>query len=271
MKVEPCCESLLSYLIADIDPKKQGICIDVGVGTFAFYCEVFAQLNYSTIAVEPLPTQKLKQVCQRHHIQLIEACLSDHLGKQSLYLGKFAGLPNRNFSSLSPGWFGTSKGCVEVPTLTLQALVQTISTSITCLKLDIEGWELNVLKQLPELTSQCLPKIIMFEYGGGGCKKRKTGGWNRERLALTSQCLKILQRCGYQTLIVIDFSPQSSEKIIDLLSLTDHDSIFEDHYIYGNAIALQASPPSPQIINSLCSPYYKMSVIENVISWLFSR
>ena len=38
MRVEACCQSLLAEILPEIDPKKEGYCIDVGAGTFAFYC-----------------------------------------------------------------------------------------------------------------------------------------------------------------------------------------------------------------------------------------
>ena len=44
MRVEPCCQSVLANILPVVDSKKEGICIDVGVGTFAFYCEMFGKL-----------------------------------------------------------------------------------------------------------------------------------------------------------------------------------------------------------------------------------
>ena len=49
MKVEDCCQALLAQILPTVDPQRQGICIDVGVGTFAFYCELFAQLGFETL------------------------------------------------------------------------------------------------------------------------------------------------------------------------------------------------------------------------------
>ncbi len=63
MRVESCCQKLLEQLLPDLDPQRQGICIDVGVGTFAFYCELFARLGFSTVAIEPSPTDKLRIIC----------------------------------------------------------------------------------------------------------------------------------------------------------------------------------------------------------------
>ena len=55
MRVEACCQAVLTDLLPKIDPQRLGKCLDVGVGTFAFYCQKFAELGFEAIAVEPLP------------------------------------------------------------------------------------------------------------------------------------------------------------------------------------------------------------------------
>lgn len=55
MNVEECCQALLAYTLSIVAQQRSHTCIDVGVGTFAFYCKLFAQLGFPTLAVEPLP------------------------------------------------------------------------------------------------------------------------------------------------------------------------------------------------------------------------
>ena len=160
MRVEPCCQALLAKLLPEIDPQRQGVCIDVGVGTFAFYCQIFAELNFTSLAIEPLPVKALKKLAEHPKLTLLPVCLSDQNGEQTLYVGKFAGIFNSNFSSLSPQWFGASGQARQVQTITLQSLIERQNIEqITCLKLDIEGWEWAVVKQLEKLaitvTSRC--------------------------------------------------------------------------------------------------------------------
>lgn len=273
MRVEACCQSLLSEIISEIDHQKAGFCIDVGVGTFAFYCEVFAKLGYPTIAVEPLPVKKLRQISDTYNIQLIESCLSNVDEQQLLYLGNFAGLFNSNFSSLSPEWFGSSQKKKKVQSITLPTLLEKIKASqITCLKLDIEGWEFNVIQQLPHISSSLIPKVIMFEYGGGVNKNKGKKGWSKEFLEKTLNCLSILQKCGYQSSIMIDFAPHTQERFFDLQSLNlADDQLFNDKSVYGNIISLKDANISQEKIHTICQSYYNSSLIELLVNALVSR
>ncbi len=273
MRVEACCQSLLTHLLPEIDPGRSGICLDVGVGTFAFYCEIFAKLGFSTVAIEPLPVQKLYRVSERYAIQLIECCLSDQDGEQNLYLGNFAGIFNRNFSSLSAVWFGSTKRVKQVRALTLPMLLNHLSAEkITILKLDIEGWEYNIIKQLPDLKKSQLPQVIMFEYGGGVNKNQGQKGWSKDFFEKTLHCLTILQDCGYGSSVMVDFFPQSHETLFDLRSPTfQAENLFTQQAIYGNIISCLFRELDAQKIAKLCSPFYTVNPLEWLISQWVSR
>ena len=129
MRVENCCQALLADLLPTIDPQRSGKCLDVGVGTFAFYCQLFAELGFETIAVEPLPVKKLKQLSEHSQIKLLPMCLSDRDGEQTLYLGKFAGLFNSNFSSLSAVKYLHNSGKIR------SNLVMSVLMLISCFSL----------------------------------------------------------------------------------------------------------------------------------------
>lgn len=177
MNVEPCCLNLLFVLLPLIDQEKKGVCIEIGVGTFAFYCEIFARQGFKTIAVEPLPVDNLKQLCNDLKINLIESCVSDINGQQTLYIGNFQGSENLNLCSLHSDWWGASSKKIEVPSITLSKLItDNTITKITCLKIDVEGAELSIIQQLKELPESLLPSVIMFEYGGGDSKQSNDKG-----------------------------------------------------------------------------------------------
>ncbi|BFM38778.1 FkbM family methyltransferase [Synechocystis sp. LKSZ1] len=277
MRVEACCQSLLTHFLPLVDPQRQGLCLDVGVGTFAFYCEQFARLGFPTVAVEPLPVPQLKRLAKALSFQLIEACLSDTNGQQTLYQGRFAGFFNSNFSSLSPDWFGASPRATLVPTQTLPTLIQALQPGqITCLKLDIEGWEFNVLKQLPLLPAALRPKVILFEYGGGASKHRDEKGWSQHFFEGTLNCLRVLQACGYQDSLLIDFAPQTQETRFHLPTIettTDESllNLFPDHCIYGNIISFLDYPLNAEWVAQLCRPYYRVNPLERLVSQLVSR
>ncbi|HBB33571.1 MAG TPA: methyltransferase [Cyanobacteria bacterium UBA8803] len=258
MRVEPCCQSLLARILPAVDEKKEGTCIDVGVGTFAFYCELFARLGFKTVAVEPLPVKKLRQICQRDNITLIEGCLSDINGNQNLHLGTFAGFGNRNFSSLSPDWFGSLQEVRQVQSMRLLNLLSMVQArTVTCLKLDIEGWESAVIRQFPELPSTLMPKIVMFEYGGGVSRQKGKGGWSAQFMKGTIECLAVLKACGYGFSIGIDLAAGTKERIFDLQSSTlEPDAIFYPNAIYGNIISFHGCHYPEDEIAKIATLYY---------------
>lgn len=267
MQVESCCQVLLKRILPEVAPQKSGYCIDVGVGTFAFYCELFAKLGFTTIAVEPSPVKKLKKLCDRQSICLVEACLTDHNGIETLYMGNFASFANQNFNSLEAEWFGSSPKTKEVKALDLKTLLESSGIeNITCLKLDIEGWEPVVIKQFMDISPTQLPLITMFEYGGGP-RNQGGKGWSDSFLQGTLTCLRTLKQCGYGFSIIIDYAYDAQVKIIDLQNHSlDPDELFLPNAVYGNIISFREGDFSEAAIAKICASY-----IGGVINWLVGK
>lgn len=257
MRVEACCQALFEHLLPDLDPDRQGLCVDVGVGTFAFYCELFARLGFATVAVEPSPTDKLRAICQQYPIQLFEQCLSDRVGTQTLHMGQFANLANSNFSSLAADWFGASGTTRQVPTLDLATLLGQVSASqITAFKLDIEGWEPVVIKQFAALPVELLPQVVMFEYGGGSSRAQGDKGWSPKFLEGTMACLKTLQQRGYDFSVMVDYASGTEARVFDLQTLDlAEESPFYPNGVYGNILCFYQQRFSEARIHRVCAPY----------------
>ena len=49
MYVEECCSALLNYILPQVDQAKFGLTIEIGVGTFHFYCSLFKKLGFETM------------------------------------------------------------------------------------------------------------------------------------------------------------------------------------------------------------------------------
>jgi FkbM family methyltransferase len=271
MRVEACCQALLKQILPDLDPTCRGTCFDVGVGTFAFYCQLFAQLGFATVAVEPCPTGRLKTLCRRYDIELVEQCLSDQNGTQTLYLGEFARFGNPNFNSLAADWFAASSQTRQVPTLDLLTLLtQTKSTQVTVLKLDIEGWEGVVMAQLDQLPKPLLPALVMFEYGGGSRRDHGRQGWSSKFLKGTIGCLKTLQAQGYGQSIMIDYAAGTRAEIFDLRTLDlDQTLPFHPHSLYGNIIVLRQQDYPASQIGEITAPY-QGGVVHRLVNRWFS-
>jgi hypothetical protein len=99
MAFETRTEELLVELLPRVDPDRTGACIEIGVGTYHWYCELFARAGYRSIAVEPIPADRFLDRLADTSIAFYEGVVSDHDGTATVYLGKGG---DTNLSSLRP-------------------------------------------------------------------------------------------------------------------------------------------------------------------------
>lgn len=258
MLVEDCCQALLAQILPTVRHTKSDYAIEIGCGTFAFYCELFDRLSFSTIAVEPLPVKNLKKLCKRRSITLVEACITENNGTVDLYVGNYLGNENLNLSSTRPDWWGATTTAKKVASITLKSLIDKFFIEgISCLKIDIEGAEYSVLNQLSSLNLKLLPKVIVFEYGGGGTFESQQGGWAKDFLQDTVNILSLLKSLDYGQLIQIDSEEGSNEKIFDLETVDlITNTLFSPGNIYGNMIVLHGNEYFPKNeIKNVCDNF----------------
>lgn len=258
MLVEDCCQALLSEVLPELGRAKTDYAIEIGCGTFAFYCELFDRLGFPSVAVEPLPTNNLRNLCKHRNILLVEACIAENDGTIDLYVGSYLGKENLNLSSTRPDWWGAASMPKSVPSMALKSLINKFSIDeISCLKVDIEGAEYSVLSQLSSLNLRVAPKVIMFEYGGGGTFESQQGGWAEDFLQDTISVINLLKGLGYKQLIQIDSEQGSYEKIFDLRTIdVSANTLFSFGNIYGNMIALHSNNHfSEDKIENVCSKF----------------
>jgi FkbM family methyltransferase len=257
MHVEECCQALLNQILPEVDSNRSGIAIDIGVGTFAFYCQLFDQLRFHTIAVEPLPNKQLRRLCKARNIQLLESCISEVDGQVNLYIGSFNGEENLNLNSLRPDWWGSTATAKQVQSMPLSKLLAEIAAiNVTCIKIDVEGMELSIIQQFSHLKETHLPKVLVFEYGGGGTRENGQGGWSKELLDGTLKSLEILRDLGYGQTILVDLASDTQEQVFNLQSeKLEFTALFQPQSIYGNIIALRGVEYPELKIDSICQPY----------------
>jgi FkbM family methyltransferase len=257
MHVEECCQALLHYVLPKVDQNKKGLCIDVGVGNFALYCELFARTGFNTVAVEPLPTSEITEICYLLGIKLIKSCLYDNDGVQTIYTGTFNGSDDLNLSSIRSDWWGASSNSVQVQSMTLDTLLKVIDASmITCLKLDVEGVESVIVQQFEHIKKSLMPRVIVFEYGGGSNREDAKAGWSDAAISETLSCFRMLKELNYRTTILVDSSPDSCEQVIDLAEVNILPEIlFHPRSIYGNAICFLDNLPNTAWIENICRIY----------------
>ncbi|MFA4849421.1 MAG: FkbM family methyltransferase [Methanoregula sp.] len=257
MHVEECSLALLHYYLPEIDKLRRGFGVDIGVGNFDFYCELFARIGFDTVAVEPLPTPELVRVCKILNINLIQSCVSDVDGTNTLFIGTFNGSENRNLSSLRPDWWGASSQVVQVRSITVDTLLKTIDAgSITCMKLDVEGVESIIIQQLQDIPDSLLPQVVVFEYGGGGTRENGEGSWSENGINNMIECFRILKKLHYRTSIRLDSASDSHAQIFDLNEVDlDPETLFSPQSIYGNVICFRNHIPETDWIEEISSRY----------------
>jgi FkbM family methyltransferase len=241
MNVEVANISLLPYFLNLVDAQKNGLALDVGVGTSNFYCAEFSKLGYESIAVEPLPCADLKKLCLDNGINLVNAVLGEIDGAVNIYSGIYKDEELSDVSSTNPNWWGVSEKSKEisVESIRLDTLTRKHNiTKISYMKVDTEGSELSILAQVPLLPLSLHPSIIEFEYGGGGSKKDGGGGWNESFFSNTLQILSLLKNIGYHSGLIIEREEPEMKSFKNDLSA---ENIFKDHYVYGNILLSKAN------------------------------
>lgn len=137
-----------------LEPKS--LCFDVGAN-IGEVSETLLSVGMRVVAFEPQLgcVEELKARC-RHYRERFVACqnaVGASPGEATLYTHK-----NTVVSSFRKDWWEGSDSSVNVPVTTLDKAISTYGRPSYC-KIDVEGWELEVLKGL----SQPIP-LISLEY-----------------------------------------------------------------------------------------------------------
>lgn len=190
--------TLQTYLAA-YDPDRTGWAIDVGIGDDDYYFEWLSRLGYQTVAVEPLPTEKALRALEESRVRLVEAALASIDGEATLYTA-------RGIHSLHVGLWGAAEDRHAVRTMAWESLLEECGIDrIAVLKLDIEGGEYGVIRQLrPEV----LPAILSFEFGGVWDQHTERGPWSEARVGMLIATFAMLEVLGYRDAVMISSGAQ---------------------------------------------------------------
>lgn len=230
MEFESRTEWLLTQTLPHVDPRRLGTCIEIGVGTYHWYCDLFARAGYRSVAVEPVPSEPFIQHLRQGGILFHEGVVGEHDGTVTIYLGKDG---DTNLSSIRRDWWAATEVTRTVASMTLATMVARSDIDrITCLKVDAEGSEARILRQLLSFPPHLLPRLIVFEFGAAVWTE---GKWLDHFDADTMECLRILRACGYDRLRTIDVF--SEERLGHLQLDLDPNTYFGRDSQAGNAIA----------------------------------
>jgi FkbM family methyltransferase len=238
---------LLAALMPTLDPLREGLAIDVGVGTANLYFCLFRNLGYRTHAFEPLPTPYIAYLLRLFGARLHIACLSNHDGESDIFVGSLEGKTLLDTSSLDANWWGGSAITERVRTIDMAHLQTLVGTRrITCLKLDVEGHEPVLVRQIGSWSKEELPRILVIEYGGGAPRESGEKAWSPKATLDLRKSIQLLSDYGYAQAMRIDSSAWPTCKVEHLDDvLKDFDGFFPNTSNYGNLICLLSGGKFP--------------------------
>jgi FkbM family methyltransferase len=219
-------------LLHEMDPEKRGWCIDGGAGIQDFFGLYFHEWGWQSLIVEPKPSAALLSSLT-NHIMLEAAALCAIDGMVTLYEGH-----DGNTHSLDAQWenvTGHPHANIEtqVPGIRYKSLLEKWGMErITCMKLDIEGSEWDVIRQFLE-GEITLPQIVSIEYGGGFAKSSGMGGWAEPRFTNVLKCIDVLRACGYT------HGAHCEETITEFTFAQHPRGIWREAAGYGNLVVWQ--------------------------------
>jgi hypothetical protein len=157
--------------------KPSDLCFDVGAN-IGEKSEVLLKVGANVIAFEPQPdcVQELQARCfpYRNRIEIIQSTVGAEIGEAELYISSYSSAT----SSLFQDWSEGSK-TIKLPMTTLDQAITKFGIPSYC-KIDVEGWEFEVLKGL----TQPIP-LISIEYHLG-----------QRDIDIVIECLSYLSRFG---------------------------------------------------------------------------
>lgn len=232
-------QSILASLLPIADSRASGLCVEAGAGTGNWYWQLFRQLGYPTCVIDAYPTHTLLTATEDYQIPLHAAALSDTNGIQTLYLGRD---DDPNLCGLEPTAWGATEHTTQVSAITYAGLMRQYQPeAVTCLKLDIEGAEYRVINSLQSVERVYLPRVLCFEYGGGGARQECVHAWTALGLMKLDSIIDTLNALSYTQLLAIDSAQPNALVCLeaDTIARQAVNVLFSDVAEWGNCIAVQ--------------------------------
>jgi FkbM family methyltransferase len=228
-------QSIIKPLADIFDPGRIGAAIEIGVGTVNFYSVKYKEQGFKCVAVDPLPYQPFLKTAEEKDIYFEEACIYDQEGQITLFCSEHADL-----SSVNADWWGVDVNSPKkVNAILLTTLLKKYHIDqVTFMKIDTEGSEYEIIKQLKELDLRQIPCILEFEYGGGAIKQTGGGAWVKQFFDKVIGILEILKSLDYKEGLILD-SNDIEPVFFDFKTLKDPASLFKPIYEYGNMLVFK--------------------------------
>ena len=210
MNFEVATDAWLRKLILAARTRAGEVFVEVGLGGGDWSFVWASQAGLRCLVVEPAPTEKLRDLCGKCGVEMVVAAVCEREGTILLYEGELNGAQVGDTNSTRPDWWGVGERSRPVSATTLAVLARSWNgVPFIALKVDVEGAEASVLSGLNEFAPGQLPKLVAFEYGGGGSLKDQRGGWADEFVSSTMSCLNLLKDLGYKGGMILERSSWS--------------------------------------------------------------
>ncbi len=206
--------ALAECCIRWLDSSRDAIDVGAHVG---FYSVLFAKLlsDRRVLAVEPVPANlrrfkrnlEINEVANR--VLVFEGVAGSKIGGTRINV--FEGI--EEYSSVEPPWHPASKGAptmsVRVPESTIDVLVDTFSLEPGFVKIDVEGYEDNVLDGARRTLREARP-IVLLESAVGRTK---------QALASRIFVFELAREFEYHTIDAVSDEPISAKDLVSQVLL----------------------------------------------------
>ncbi len=186
------------------------LCFDIGAN-IGEKSEVFLLLGMKVIAFEPQPrcVQQLKARCRpyRDNLHIYQTALGKKPDQRDLYVGDNSGV-----SSFSQDWSQNNYSAIKVPVTTLDSAISEFGKPSYC-KIDVEGWEFEVLQGL----TQSIP-LISIEYH-----------MTKSNIDIVRNCLTYLSQFG-ELQVNITTAEELKFTLPDWVNLKEFLQLFPDKF-----------------------------------------
>jgi FkbM family methyltransferase len=177
---------------------KGGLMLDVGAN-FGYYSFLAAKLGCRVVAWEPVPAfRAFVQLALRlnnltHRVHLRPAVISDVAGMNITMTVPLKGI----WGTASVGGLNVDPS-IPSPTYSVRAVTETLDQMVTetpcMMKLDVEGYEPNVIKGARRFLAKHAPAVILSEYTPGVMERARL--W--QRLPDYPASLRAMSDVGYR-------------------------------------------------------------------------
>lgn len=217
---DPCMLFYDSFLTSLNNPVVIDVGANIGMVTLPLAKK---NVNGKFIAIEPhpLPASRFIQNCQLNkldNVSLVSAAISPVMGLTKIYTcsSNSGGHRVTGFDGRDNDKVESSIGAVSVAGLPLKNIFKHFNVQCCdLLKVDVEGFEYQVLDSLEDLLSPMIVKAVVAEYGPEGLRAAGKTGWD---------VVEFMQKKGYKSWELQTGKEIESPKDIPLLpdhSVTD--------------------------------------------------